>query len=73
MVNLGNARLGQQIVLTMSGQVKPENIMNMLETNNKWQISSETLKVLISDLGVHWIEALIKSLQALSLNYEAKS
>ncbi len=73
LVNLGNARLGQQIVLTMSGQVKPENIMNMLETNNKWQISSETLKVLISDLGVHWIEALIKSLQALSLNYEAKS
>ncbi len=69
LVNLGNSRLGKQVVLSMSKNVKPENIMSLLEFNNKWQISSENLKIYINDLGVHWIESLIQSLQALSSNY----
>lgn len=70
--NLGNQRLGKQVILTMGKNIKPENIMNMLANNPKWQISMDKLKIFINDLGVHWIEALIESVQALAVNYEDK-
>jgi len=48
----------RQVVLTMSDKVKPENIMNLLEYNNKWIISGTKLKCKFKELGVHWVDEL---------------
>ena len=64
-VNVGNQKLGKMIVLSFTKQLKPENIMNMLNTNSKWQISSDKLKIYMKDLGVVWIPALKDSVTAL--------
>ncbi len=64
-VNVGNQKLGKMIVLSFTKQLKPENIMNMLNTNSKWQISSDKLKIYMQDLGVVWMPALKDSVTAL--------
>ena len=55
----------RQIVLHMSGKVRPENIMSLLDFNSHWIISGTKLKIPFKDLGVPWVEGLKKSLTAL--------
>jgi transcription-repair coupling factor len=52
----------RQIVLHMSDIVKPENIMSLLQYNEKWVISGTKLKISFKDLGVNWVEELKKCL-----------
>jgi transcription-repair coupling factor (superfamily II helicase) len=56
----------KEAVLHMSGLVKPENIMNLLEYSPKWYISGTRLRVKIEDLGMHWFDELRESVTRLS-------
>jgi len=56
---------GKQIVLTMTKKVKPENIMNLLEYNDKWLISGTKLKIHIEDLGIQWFDELKENVKKL--------
>lgn len=55
----------RQIILHMSGKVRPENIMSLLDSNSRWIISGTKLKISFKDLGVSWVEELKKGLGAL--------
>ncbi|MEK7673172.1 MAG: transcription-repair coupling factor [Patescibacteria group bacterium] len=55
----------KEIVLQMSGRVKPANIINMLEHNGKWQIIGSRLKIKMKDLGFVWPDELQKCLEKL--------
>lgn len=55
----------KEIVLHMSGSVKPANIVNLLEKNSNWKIVGSRLRIDIKLLGVNWFEGLIKSVDAL--------
>ena len=57
---------GKEIVLHMSDQVKPENIMNLLVFNPKWVISGNKLRIRIEDLGMHWLDELPEHLEKLA-------
>jgi len=57
---------GKEIVLLMSGRVKPENIMNLLEHHPKWLISGNKLRIKIEDLGLQWIDMLKSCLKWLA-------
>ncbi|HLG25796.1 MAG TPA: transcription-repair coupling factor [Candidatus Gracilibacteria bacterium] len=57
---------GKEIVLHMSGLVKPENIMNLLEYNQKWYISGTRLRAKTEDLGMHWFDELRESVKRLT-------
>lgn len=48
----------REIVLHMSGRVKPANIINMLEHNARWQIVGSRLKINMKDLGKDWMKEL---------------
>jgi len=61
-----SSRGGKQIVLTISDKVRPENIMSMLEYNNKWMISGTKLIIHIEDLGAYWFTELSMSIEKLS-------
>lgn len=50
----------KDIVIHMSGKVKPANIINMLEYNGKWAITGSRLRINIRDLGVRWFDELKK-------------
>jgi transcription-repair coupling factor (superfamily II helicase) len=63
--NVQMAKEKQEISLLMSKAVKPQNIMNLLEYNAKWQISGNKLRAKISDLGINWVDTLRGSLVAL--------
>jgi len=65
------AKKNKQIVLHMSGLVKPENIMNLLEYNSKWEISGTRLKIRLEDLGLHWFDELRESVERLSGSIKA--
>jgi len=65
-MNMGNDRLGKMIVLRFTKDLKPENIMNMLSKNPKWQIGSDTLKIPMKDLGVVFLSAIKESVMALA-------
>ncbi len=54
---------GKEVVLHMSGLVKPENIMNLLEYSPKWYISGTRLRVKVEDLGLHWVDELKEGLK----------
>jgi len=56
----------KQIVLTMSDQMRPENIMSLLEYNSNWIISGTKLKVDIEHLGLTWLDELKVSLNKLT-------
>ncbi len=56
----------QILSLQLSKKVKPENIMNLLVYSPKWQISGNKLQVVISDLGMNWVEELQNCLIKLS-------
>jgi transcription-repair coupling factor (superfamily II helicase) len=49
---------GKEIVLHMSGLVKPENIMNLLVYSPKWYISGNRLRVNVKEMGMHWLDEL---------------
>jgi transcription-repair coupling factor len=55
----------KEIVLHMSGKVKPANIINLLEHNARWQIVGSKLKINVKDLGEHWFNGLKTSIKAL--------
>lgn len=50
----------KEIVLHMSGRVKPANIINLLEYNSRWQIVGSRLRLNMKELGEKWLEELIK-------------
>lgn len=56
----------KEILLQMSNLVKPENIMNLLDYNNKWMISGNKLKIKIEDLGFQWVDELNSCLKRLA-------
>ncbi len=60
----------KEIYLQMSDQVKPENIMCLLEHNSKWVIAGNRLKIKLADLGFQWQEELAVSLKKLSKSYK---
>lgn len=68
-VDLGK---GKEVVLHISNQVKPENIMNLLEYNSNWRISGTRLRVRIEHLGMHWLDELIESVKKLSGSIKKK-
>ncbi len=63
---------GKEIVLHLSGLVKPENIVNLLEYNSKWYVSGTLLRIKIEDLGMHWFDALRESVKRLSGSIKQK-
>ena len=65
-MNMGNQRLGKMVVLRFTKDLRPENIMNMLSKNPKWQIGSDTLKIPMKDLGVVFLSAIKESVMALA-------
>ena len=56
----------KEILLQMSNEVKPENIMNLLDYNHKWMISGNKLKIKIEDLGFQWVDELNNCLKKLA-------
>jgi transcription-repair coupling factor len=65
-MNMGNQKLGKMVVLRFTKDLRPENIMNMLSKNPKWQIGSDTLKIPMKDLGVVFLSAIKDSVMALA-------
>lgn len=57
---------GKEIVLKINEKVTAEHIINLLQHNSKWQISENTLKIDIKELGFNWVEELKTSLERLS-------
>lgn len=57
---------GREVVLHMSGLVRPENIANLLAFNYKWYISGTRLRARIEDLGMHWFDTLRESVKRLT-------
>ncbi len=55
----------REVVLYMSGNVKPGNIVNMLEANAKWKIVGTRLRIDMKDLGASWFDGLLASVKAL--------
>lgn len=55
----------KEIVIHMSGLVKPENIMSLLEHNAQWRIVGTRLRISISELGLHWFDELRESVKRL--------
>lgn len=60
----------KEVTLHMSGLVKPENIMNLLEYNQKWYISGTRLRIRIEALGLHWLDELRESIIKLAGCYK---
>ena len=56
----------KQIILYMSDAVKAENVVNVLQYNNKWLVSGSKLKIYTRELGMHWFDELKESVKKLS-------
>ncbi|MCX6807404.1 MAG: transcription-repair coupling factor [Patescibacteria group bacterium] len=56
-----------QIVMVMSGAVKPKEIVQLLDFNAKWQISSDKLKIRREDLGDAWFSNLIECVRRMGV------
>lgn len=56
---------GREIALHMSSLVKPENIANLLEYNDKWYISGTRMRIRVEGLGMHWMDGLKEGLRKL--------
>lgn len=54
------------VILSMSNQVRPENILNLLEYNPKWLVSGTKLKIPFEELGVNWVDELKEGLRKLA-------
>lgn len=57
---------GKEIVLKITEKVTAKHIINLLQYNQKWRISENTLKIDIKDLGFNWLEEIRNSLEKLS-------
>ncbi len=55
----------KEIVLHMSGKVKPANIVNLLEYNSQWRISGTRLRIDLKALGKNWFGELKKCVERL--------
>ncbi len=62
----------KEIILHMSNLVKPENIMILLDYNNKWMISGNKLKIKLEDLGFQWVDELNNCLKKLAEKSQLK-
>lgn len=56
----------KEIVLHMSGNVKPANIVNLLEYNSGWQITGSRLRINVKELGYDWLVELFNCVDKLS-------
>jgi len=56
----------REVVMQMSGKVKPANIMSLLENNPKWKIIGNKLKLKLKELKEDWFKDLLKNIKALS-------
>lgn len=52
--------------LLMGKSMKPEHIFSLLESNQRWFIAGDKLKIKLEDLGVDWYAGLIQGITALS-------
>lgn len=52
--------------LLMGKGMKPEHIFSLLESNQRWFIAGDKLKINLEDLGVDWYAGLIQGITALS-------
>lgn len=52
--------------LLMGKSMKPEFIFSLLESNQRWFIAGDKLKIKLEDLGVDWYAGLIQGIEALS-------
>lgn len=52
--------------LLMGKSMKPEHIFSLLESNARWFIAGDKLKIKLEDLGVDWYAGLIQGITALS-------
>lgn len=68
-----NSAKGKQIIISLTKQVKPTNIISLLNHNDKWEISGNKLKIHLEYLGAHWFQELINSVEALSQKVEPQS
>ncbi len=64
--NVHLAKDKQVIIMQLSKKVKPENIMNLLVYSPKWQIVGNKLQIVISELGMNWVEELQECLVKLA-------
>lgn len=55
----------REVLLSMSDEVRPENILSLLDYNGKWLVSGSKLKITFEDLGVNWVDGLKESLKRL--------
>lgn len=56
----------REIVVHMTGRVKPGNIVNLLEHNGSWKIVGSRLRINMKDLGLNWFDGVLSSIEALS-------
>jgi len=63
----------KQVVLFMSKNVKPENIIVMLEHNSNWKITGTTMRIEIEYLGLSWIEELKRCIKILGEPVDKKN
>lgn len=52
---------GKEIQIHLSKYTTAIEIMNLLQYNDKWQISGEKLKINVKDLGFNWFDELINA------------
>ncbi|MDO8574396.1 MAG: hypothetical protein Q7R86_02110, partial [bacterium] len=55
----------KEVVLHLSGRVKPANIINLLEHNPEWQIVGSRMRINMKQLGGDWFSELIKCVDRL--------
>lgn len=64
--SLSHGNQGKEIVLKISEKVTAEHIINLLQYNQKWQISENNLKIDLKELGFNWLEELKTGIEKLS-------
>lgn len=62
----------KQVVLTMGKNMRPEQILRLLDDNAQWKITGTTLRIDIKALGFKWLDGLQESLVALHHQEEKK-
>ncbi|MBI4994496.1 transcription-repair coupling factor [Candidatus Peregrinibacteria bacterium] len=63
-------KVGKQIILFMSKNVKPGNIVYMLSHNPKWVVSGTKLRIRIENLGLNWFDELRECVKMLGENID---
>lgn len=55
----------KEIVMVMSDEVKPKEIMQLLDHNDQWVISGDKLKIGLPDLGESWFSDLMENVRVM--------